>query len=200
MEFSQSKLIKIISSVVISTSLATIPGCIRSPDNTETIESRVKEEVKKYTKSPLENKEVYEIEPGRYNVSFENNTSCSVPFKELDLRVGKIYLRRTDSENQFKTPLKISKDYLNKYQLQIGEYEVWVENKGFYAPIEEVSSEEEMKKQPSFKCYKENGKLMFYQRTEEKVPVVIPSPQTFETPLAPLEPAVPSAPEPARPK
>lgn len=201
MVYQQSRLMKMIGSAVICTSFS-IAGCDnRTQEIEQTIESKVQEgirlgvmkEVDRIANSnPLENREAYEIEPGKYGVFFEDNNTCSIPFKNFNVEAGRAYLVRTDSKNQFKTPLKLTRDYMGRYQLSIGDYEIWIQNKGFYAPIDKIKSEEKIKQEgESYNSYKEKGRLIIfkYVRPENNnlVPIV-----PLPAPAAPI-PSPPSA-------
>jgi hypothetical protein len=111
----------------------------------EQIKVQINEELQKL-KNPLEGKEAYELGPaGKYQCHTEDDESCSVPFHNFEVPLGTVYLIRLDSDNSFKKPIKAKKDQYNQFQFDLGSYEVWVENKGYFAPIDKFNAENKEK-------------------------------------------------------
>ncbi|MDP2926401.1 MAG: hypothetical protein Q8N99_08540 [Nanoarchaeota archaeon] len=135
--------------------------------------------------NPLENCEAYEIDPGKYSFFVETDAVCFIPFKTIDFPEGRIYFKRLDPKNSFNKPLRLSKDsFMNQYTLELGKYEIWVENNGFFAPVDKLI--------PNKEAYDEKvAKIKIHNREPLKE-----SPNQEQNEKAPLPPALPIAPAP----
>jgi hypothetical protein len=150
---------------LVMLALSGLAGCTQDQDNIKVrhreipAKTSIDNMVSDVIKNPFLDKEAYEIdiEKDRENIVFlENSSACSTPLMEFKYNADKVYVLRIDSDNGFKKPLHVSKDYMGRYSFEVGDYELWIKNKD--KPMDEIHISKERRKEF------EEGRLMIYPR------------------------------------